>query len=80
MIIHGSKDSVVLYSDTIAVIEKLIAQEKMFELVTLPGSGHGWDNEGEAQRRFAFKKMVEFFNRYLKPKSRYRKHNASTSP
>jgi dipeptidyl-peptidase-4 len=66
MIIHGSKDSVVLYSDTITVIEKLIAQEKMFELVTLPGSGHGWDNEGEAQRRFAFKKMVEFFNRYLK--------------
>ena len=68
MIIHGSKDSVVLYSDTISVVEKLIAQEKMFELVTLPGSGHGWDNEGAAQRRFAFKKMVEFFNRHLKKK------------
>ena len=65
MIIHGSKDGVVLYSDTIAVVEKLIAQEKMFELVTIPGSGHGWDNEGAAQRRFSFKKMVKFFNRHL---------------
>ena len=65
MIIHGTKDDVVLYSDTITVVEKLIAQEKMFELVTLPGSGHGWDNEGQAQRRFAFKKMVGFFNRHL---------------
>lgn len=67
MIIHGSKDNVVLYSDTMTVVEKLIADEKMFELVTLPGSGHGWDNEGPAQRRFAFKKMVAFFNRHLKP-------------
>jgi len=65
MIIHGSKDDVVLYSDTIAVVEKLVVQEKIFELVTLPGSGHGWDNEGSAQRRFAFKKMVDFFDRHL---------------
>jgi dipeptidyl-peptidase-4 len=65
MIIHGTKDDVVLYSDTITVVEKLIAQEKMFELVTMPGSGHGWDNEGAAQRLFSFKKMVEFFDRHL---------------
>lgn len=65
MIIHGSKDDVVLYSDTINVVEKLIAQEKMFELVTIPGTGHGWDNEGAAERRFSFKKMVEFFDRHL---------------
>lgn len=65
MIIHGSKDDVVLYSDTINVVEKLIAQEKMFELVTMPGTGHGWDNEGAPERRFSFKKMVEFFNRHL---------------
>ncbi len=66
MIIHGSKDQVVLYSDTIAVIEKLIAKQKMFELVTLPGTGHGWDNEGNAVRLFSFKKMVEFFNRHIR--------------
>jgi len=67
MIIHGTRDSVVLYSDTIAVANKLIAREQPFELVTLPGAGHGWDAEGSAQRRFAFRKMVEFFNRHLKP-------------
>ena len=67
MIIHGNRDDVVLYADTIAVANKLIAAEQPFELVTLPGSGHGWDAEGNDQRRFAFKKLVEFFNRYLNP-------------
>ena len=66
MIIHGSKDPVVLYADTIAVTEKLIAQQSMFELVTLPGTSHGWDNEGNDVRLFAFKKMIEFFDRHLK--------------
>lgn len=69
MIIHGNRDDVVLYADTIAVTNKLIAAEQAFELVTLPGSGHGWDAEGNDQRRFAFKKMVEFFNRHLNPAS-----------
>jgi dipeptidyl-peptidase-4 len=67
MIIHGTRDQVVLYSDTIAVVNKLIAREQPFELVTLPGAGHGWDAEGNDQRRFAFRKMVEFFDRHLKP-------------
>jgi len=66
MIIHGTKDPVVLYADTTAVVEKLIAQQKMFELVTLPGTSHGWDNEGNDVRLFSFKKMTEFFDRYLK--------------
>ena len=39
MIIHGSRDEVVLYSDTIAVVNRLIAREQPFELVTLPGAG-----------------------------------------
>lgn len=67
MIIHGSRDEVVLYSDTIAVANRLIEREQPFELVTLPGAGHGWDAQLNDQRRFSFKKMVEFFNRHLKP-------------
>jgi dipeptidyl-peptidase-4 len=67
MIIHGNRDEVVLYADTIAVANKLIAKNQPFELVTLPGAGHGWDAEGNDQRRFAFKQMVEFFNRHLRP-------------
>ena len=69
MIIHGSKDPVVLYADTIEVVERLIADEKMFELVTLPGVVHGWDAVEAVTRRFAFKKMVAFFNRYLHPET-----------
>ncbi|MBT4519834.1 MAG: prolyl oligopeptidase family serine peptidase [Halieaceae bacterium] len=67
MIIHGNRDHVVLYSDTIAVTNNLIARRQPFELVTLPGAGHGWDAEGNDQRIFAFKKMVAFFNRHLRP-------------
>ncbi|MBB5685987.1 prolyl oligopeptidase family serine peptidase [Sphingobium boeckii] len=66
MIIHGTRDPVVLYSDTVALTEKMIAREQRFELVTLPGGNHGWDNEGLVQTRFAFKKMVDFFDRTVK--------------
>jgi len=67
MIIHGTRDQVVLYSDTLAVVQDLIDREQLFELVTLPGVGHGWDAEAPEVRRFAFNKMVEFFNRHLNP-------------
>ncbi|MEO1079766.1 MAG: prolyl oligopeptidase family serine peptidase [Pseudomonadota bacterium] len=66
MIIHGTRDQVVLYSDTVAVVEDLIEREQPFELVTLPGVGHGWDAESPEVRRFAFKKMIEFFDRHLR--------------
>ncbi len=66
MIIHGTRDSVVMYSDTIDVAERLMKAEKDFELVTLPGVGHGWDAEHADVRRFAFEKMVKFFDEHLK--------------
>lgn len=68
MIVHGTRDPVVLYSDTVALTEKMIANQQMFELVPLPGANHGWDNEGTVQTRFAFKKMVDFFDRNVKNK------------
>jgi dipeptidyl-peptidase-4 len=67
MIIHGTRDEVVLYADTIALAERLIAQNKRFELVTLPGSGHAWDNANLPQTRFAFSRMIDFLDRHLKP-------------
>jgi len=67
MIIHGSRDEVVLYADTMALAERMIGQGKLFELVTLPGAGHPWDMEGLPQTRFAFRKMVEFLDRNLRP-------------
>ena len=66
MIIHGTNDPVVLYSDTIALAERLVADGKQFELVTLPGGSHSWDTDSMEQTRFAFKKMAAFFDRHLK--------------
>ena len=66
MIIHGTRDVVVLYSDTIALSERLIANGKSFELVTLPGGNHSWATDTPDQTRFAYQKMLDFFARYLK--------------
>lgn len=66
MIIHGTRDSVVLYSDTMALAEQMVQREQMFELVTLPGANHPWDAENIPQTRFSFKKMVDFFDRTVK--------------
>lgn len=67
MLIHGSADAVVLYSDTLELAERMIGQGKMFELVTLPGGSHGWDVDSLSQARFSFHKMVNFFDRHLQP-------------
>ena len=67
MIIHGMRDWIVLYKDSLALTQRLIMLDKDVDLVSLPNSGHGWDNEGLAQTRFAFRKMVDFFNRHLQP-------------
>lgn len=66
MIIHGTRDEVVLYSDTIAVAERLTAQQKCFELVTLPGTGHSWANQDRTLTRFAYGKLARFFEQQLK--------------
>ena len=65
MIIHGMRDWVVLFKDSIILVQRLIELGKDVDLVVLPNAGHGWDNEGLAQTRFAFHKMVDFFDRHL---------------
>lgn len=67
MIIHGTTDPIVLYSDTLALIERLIAQNKPVELVTLPGASHGWMADNPEQTRFAYGKMLDFFHRHVPP-------------
>lgn len=67
MLIQGTRDVVVLYSDTIALIERLMANDKKFEMVTLPGGNHSWATDTADQTRFAYQKMLDFFDRYLKP-------------
>ena len=65
MLIHGMRDVVVLYKDSAWLTQYLLQLGKDVELVTLPDAGHGWDLEGLAQTRFAFRRLVEFFERHL---------------
>jgi dipeptidyl-peptidase-4 len=65
MIIHGMRDRVVLFKDSITLVQRLLMLGKDVDLVALPNSGHGWDNESLVQTRFAFKKLVDFFNLHL---------------
>jgi dipeptidyl-peptidase-4 len=66
MIIHGIRDVVVLFMDTVSLARKMIREGKDFDLVILPDAPHGWDLGPGYQTIFAFKKMVQFFARYLK--------------
>jgi dipeptidyl-peptidase-4 len=65
MIIHGMRDTTVLFKDSITLVQRLILLGKDVDLVTLPDAPHPWDTEALAQTRFAFKKLVEHFERYL---------------
>jgi dipeptidyl-peptidase-4 len=65
MIIHGMKDDTVLFKDSIVLEQRLILQGKDIQLVVLPNAPHGWDTEGLAQTRYAYHKLVDYFQKYL---------------
>jgi dipeptidyl-peptidase-4 len=65
MIIHGMRDRVVLFKDSLSLVQRLMVMGKDIDFVALPNAGHGWDTEGLYQTVFAFKKLVEHFERYL---------------
>jgi dipeptidyl-peptidase-4 len=69
MIIHGMRDRIVLVKDSLQLVENLMLLGKadLVDLVLLPNSRHGWDAAELYQTRFAFKKLIGHFNRYLKP-------------
>ncbi len=67
LFIHGMRDDTVLLKDTLTLAQRLILADKNFEMAVLPDAPHGWDTQGLAQTRYAFRRLVEFFDRYLKP-------------
>jgi len=69
LFIHGMRDDTVLFKDTMTLAERLILADKDFEIAVLPDAPHGWDNEELAQTRYAFRRLVAFFDRYLKPEA-----------
>ncbi len=69
MLIHGMRDDVVLFKDSVTLQQRLILQENDIDFLMLPNSPHGWDTLGLAQTRYAFRKLVGYFDRYLKEPS-----------
>lgn len=45
---------------------RLILQGGDVDFVMLPNAPHGWDTQALAQTRYAFRKLFDYFERYLK--------------
>jgi dipeptidyl-peptidase-4 len=71
MIIHGMRDDTVLFKDSVTLEERLILQGKDIDFVPLPNAPHGWDTLGLAQTRYAYRKLYDYFERYLGAQQRY---------
>ncbi|MGA9341096.1 MAG: prolyl oligopeptidase family serine peptidase [Rhodanobacteraceae bacterium] len=65
MIIHGMRDTTVLFKDSVTLVQRLILQGKDVDFVPLPNAHHLWDTEGLAQARYAYHKLYDFLERYL---------------
>jgi dipeptidyl-peptidase-4 len=65
MIIHGMRDTTVLFRDSVSLVERLMLLGKDVDFVVAPNSHHGWDAEGLYQTLFTFRKLVGHFERYL---------------
>ena len=61
LIAHGTLDSNVPPSNTMLVVNALIAENKDFDLIMMPNRGHGFGNEPYMMRR-----RWDYFVRYLK--------------
>jgi dipeptidyl-peptidase-4 len=65
MLIHGMRDEVVLFKDSVTLEQRLILQGKDARLVVLPNAPHSWDTGPTAQTRYAYRQLIDFFDRYL---------------
>jgi dipeptidyl-peptidase 4 len=68
MLIHGMRDNIVLFKDSVSLVQRLILQGKDVDFVVLPNAPHGWDTRGLAQTRYAFHKLYGHFERHLREK------------
>jgi dipeptidyl-peptidase-4 len=66
MIIHGLKDDVVLFKDSVTLAEKLMMLGKSFDFVILPSSTHSFGLR-DYVARFVLTKVAEHFDRYRGP-------------
>ena len=63
MIIHGMRDEIVLFQDSISLEQRLILEGKDVQVVALPNAPHSWDTGPMMQTRFAYHQLITFFQR-----------------
>jgi dipeptidyl aminopeptidase/acylaminoacyl peptidase len=67
MLLHGDKDNDVPYEQSVMMAKELARNNVENELVTIPGGGHGFDEDMDKPVvRKAFAKSLTFLNRHLK--------------
>jgi len=75
MIIQGMRDQIVLFKDSVTLVQRLIEEGKDVDLVALPNAPHSWDTGELVQTRFAYHKLIDFFRRYLGDGSGYNRRS-----
>jgi dipeptidyl-peptidase-4 len=59
LIVHALMDENVHFDNTARMLDALIAADRPFEMLVFPGERHGY--RGPAARRYAFRRVVDFF-------------------
>lgn len=65
LILHGMRDRIVLFKDSMTLLHHLILMEKNVDVVVLPDAQHAWTQESSRQVRFAYAKLVEFLEQHV---------------
>ena len=64
LIIHGMNDDVVMFKDSVVLIEKLMMLGKKFDVALSPSSVHAWSRK-DYVAAYLLDKLVTHFNRHL---------------
>jgi dipeptidyl-peptidase 4 len=66
LLLHGMRDWIVLFHDSMTLLHHLILMEKPVDIVVLPDAQHAWTQEGSSQVRFAYGKVAEYLIRHVR--------------
>ena len=71
LIIHGTSDADVPFSNAMKMVDALIQAGKHFDLLVLPGAGHRYNTgtslSDRTRRTYVFEAIRRYFQEHLKP-------------
>lgn len=69
LILHGIVDDIVLFKDSVTLVEKLMLLGKEFDIAIAPSAVHDWE-EKDYVASYLLRKLVAHFEDHLAPRSR----------